>query len=62
MCTTCFNITKPIILPSECIYLFLVALTVNSDFYFHYTALTGWSLFRKHVFGVRYEVNFYILF
>jgi hypothetical protein len=31
MCTTYFNTKKPFILPTQCIYVFRMVLTVNSD-------------------------------
>jgi hypothetical protein len=50
-----FNILKLCILPTECICLFHMVLTMNS-YLFAQTALTGWSLRRRsNVFSVRYE-------
>jgi hypothetical protein len=33
VCTTCYNIQKLCILPTQCIYVFRMILTINSDYF-----------------------------
>jgi hypothetical protein len=33
ICTTCFNISKPCIIPTECIFVFRMVLTLNIDYF-----------------------------
>jgi hypothetical protein len=59
--TTCFNIKRPCILPTDCICAFLMLLRAKTTT--SVTALTAWSLWwRCNMFYTKHEINFYILF
>jgi hypothetical protein len=58
MCTTCFKIKILFILPTECMYMFYVVLTINSNCFPKQHSLFG-PYNGEAVFPVRYELNVY---
>jgi hypothetical protein len=57
ICTTCFNTLKLSILPSQCIYVFRMVLTINSNSFLKPVGLCSGEV----MFPVRYELNLYII-